>query len=213
MNLVVQWLVTPAAIALIGISTVLTAACGGGTSSGGSSTPPGTSTSSSSQPSGQTTPPTPPATPETLPTATTPARGTATSGGQTPVLTTIRTGQHNGFDRLVLEFNGGLPAYLVQYVAVVSNDPKGDAVHLNGTAFLHVVLTGATLDDAFQGGHRHYTGPKRVIINLPEIKEIATAGDFEAVLSFGIGVAQVEPFSVQTLAGPPRLVIDVAHPA
>jgi len=210
-NLVVQWLITPAAIALIGISTVLTAACGGGTSSGGSSTPTGASTPASS-PSDQPTPQTS-APAEARPTAATAVRGTATPGTGTPVLTAIRTGQHNGFDRLVLEFNGGLPAYLVQYVAVVSGDPSGDPVQLNGKAFLHVALAGATLDDAFQGGHRHYTGPKRVSINLPEMQEIAVAGDFEAVLSFGIGVAQVEPFSVTTMSGPPRLVIDVAHPA
>ena len=148
-----------------------------------------------------------------MPTSTLPAKGNAVPGGHIPVLKVIRTGAHTGFDRLVFEFDGGVPAYTVRYVKSVTEDPRGEVVPLKGTAFLQVVLPSATLNDSFQGGHRAYTGPQRITPNLPAIKEVAVAGDFEAVLSFGVGVAQVLPFSVTSMSGPYRLVIDVAHPA
>ena len=38
------------------------------------------------------------------------------------------------------------------------------------------------------------------------------AGDFESVLSFGVGVARTEPFHVFTLTRPSRVVIDLRTP-
>jgi hypothetical protein len=42
--------------------------------------------------------------------------------------------------------------------------------------------------------------------------QVANAGNFEAVLSFGVGVAKREPFHVFTLANPSRFIIDIAAP-
>ena len=215
MTPIVRRLVAPAAIALIGVSTALTTACG--SSSSTTSTPSASSTTSAapatpsgSSPNGTATGGT---AAEPVPTSALPAKGNAVPGGQLPVLAAIRTGVHSGFDRLVLEFNGGVPAYTVRYVRSVTEDPRGGNVPLKGTAFLQVVLPSATLNDSFQGGHRAYTGPQRVTPDLPAIKEVAVAGDFEAVLTFGVGVAKVLPFRVTPMTGPFRLVIDVAHPA
>jgi hypothetical protein len=42
------------------------------------------------------------------------------------------------------------------------------------------------------------------------VEEIAAAGDFEGVLSFGIGIDERTPFRVLRLSGPGRIVVDVA---
>ena len=44
------------------------------------------------------------------------------------------------------------------------------------------------------------------------IVELVRAGGFEAVLTWVMGLKQQTPFRVQTLTGPPRLVVDVAAP-
>lgn len=47
---------------------------------------------------------------------------------------------------------------------------------------------------------------------LPGIIQVVSAGDFESVLSFGVGLARAEPFRMFTLTGPSRVVIDVRTP-
>jgi hypothetical protein len=42
--------------------------------------------------------------------------------------------------------------------------------------------------------------------------EAELTGDFEAVLTWALGVNQEADFRVLTLDGPPRLVVDVGHP-
>ncbi|MGO8955910.1 MAG: GerMN domain-containing protein [Streptosporangiaceae bacterium] len=55
-------------------------------------------------------------------------------------------------------------------------------------------------------------GPQRRAYALPELIQVANAGDFEAVLRFGVGVAKREPFRVLTLSNPSRFVVDIATP-
>ena len=127
------------------------------------------------------------------------------------MLTSIRVAPHSDFDRVVLQFDG-TARYSVRYVKQVTRDPSGEPVNLDGGAFLEVTLQGATLDDAFQGGTRKYTGPERITPALTAVRDISVTGDFEAVLSFGIGVQERTGIRTFALAGPSRLVIDVAHP-
>jgi hypothetical protein len=127
------------------------------------------------------------------------------------VLTSIRIAPHADFDRVVLQFDG-TARYGVRYVQQLTRDPSGAPVHLDGGAFLEVTLQGATLDDSFQGGTRTYTGPEQVAPALTAVREVAVTGDFEAVLSFGIGVQEKTGFRTLALSGPSRLVIDIAHP-
>lgn len=47
---------------------------------------------------------------------------------------------------------------------------------------------------------------------FPELREIAGAGDFEGVVSFGLGLTAESGFRVFTLTNPDRLVVDVRTP-
>src|SRR6266536_663792 len=56
--------------------------------------------------------------------------------------------------------------------------------------------------------------PTRLTPGLPLLKEVAVAGDFEGVLSFGVGLARPAGLRVQTLTAPARVVIDFwYHPS
>jgi hypothetical protein len=40
---------------------------------------------------------------------------------------------------------------------------------------------------------------------------VKSAGDFEAVLTWVAGIRSEQPFRVEVLDSPPRLVVDIAH--
>ena len=134
-----------------------------------------------------------------------------TSAQQTgPTLVSIRAAHHPGYDRLVFEFRGGLPAQRgARYVSRVIADPSGKLVQVAGSAKLLVRFFGATGHDA-QG--RITYGPASRTYALPGLIQVVNAGDFEAVLRFGVGVARREPIRLFTLTHPSRVVIDLRTP-
>ena len=144
------------------------------------------------------------------PAAASPAVGSAACNEAGAYLTAISVGRHSGYDRVVFQFAGRLPGREVSVVRSVLSDPKGDEVPLAGQAYLRVVFHGAT---AFcpQPAHPTYTGPSVLTPFYPELLVVSKAGDFERVLSFGIGLAARGGYHVFTLTRPYRVVIDVNH--
>jgi hypothetical protein len=128
----------------------------------------------------------------------------------TPVLTGIRAAHHPGYDRLVFQFRGRLPATRrARYVLRVIADGSGKRVHLAGSAFLRVAFFPA-IGHTATGGSSY--GPGRRTFALPGLIQVANAGDFEVHLSFGVGVARREPFRLFILRDPSRVVIDLQTP-
>jgi hypothetical protein len=123
----------------------------------------------------------------------------------TPTLVAIRASHHPGFDRIVYEFEGGLPgSHQVHYVDKLLGDASGLPVRIAGRAILSVGFDPAQAHDA-QGA----TAPERKAFALPNIMTTVRSGDFEAVTTYGIGLAKKTPFQVSTLQNPSRVVIDI----
>ncbi|HEU4900407.1 MAG TPA: hypothetical protein VFX88_22995 [Actinomycetota bacterium] len=136
------------------------------------------------------------------------ALAAAPAGAQSiPTLVDVRAGGHAGFDRVVFEFRGAVPEHRVQYVDQLVEDGTGDLVSVAGAANLEVVFEGANAHE--ENGSPTLTR-RRFSPGLPAVKEIAQLGDFEAVVSYGIGVDRRRPIEVSTLSSPSRLVIDIA---
>ena len=58
-----------------------------------------------------------------------------------------------------------------------------------------------------------YTGPRRIAGDgTSVVREVVRTGDFEAVLTWAIGLHGRVPFRVLTLDDPVRLVVDFAAP-
>ena len=64
-----------------------------------------------------------------------------------------------------------------------------------------------------QPSRQTYTGPSVLTPFYPQLLVVSAAGDFEQVLSFGIGMAAPGACHVSTLTSPDRVVIDVSHVA
>lgn len=162
---------------------------------------------SPTEPSVTATSPTPSATGTTSDFATDDVSVESDSFGQ---LTDVRVGHHAGFDRVVLEFGDEVPGYTVKYVDLpVTEDGSGDPVELLDAQFaVQIVLTPASGFD-MEAGEETYKGSRMLTNdNTTEITSVASSGDFEAVLSWAVGLRYRTPFKVTTLDNPARLVVD-----
>ncbi|TNM69649.1 hypothetical protein FHN55_02545 [Streptomyces sp. NP160] len=128
-----------------------------------------------------------------------------------PTVTGVRTGRHTGFDRVVIDFTGGVPQHRERWLPRgerLRADGSGRVVPLQGDRVLEVVITGA---DRFQAARR--TAPK-----LPAVRSTYLSPSFEATVQVGVGVRTADGSRgrvvrvVEIHGEHPRLVIDIAHP-
>lgn len=121
----------------------------------------------------------------------------------------IRAAHHPGFDRLVFEFSGPPPSRQhVRYVNQLVADPSGRRIPIAGRAILAASFFPVTA----HGGADNGTAPERAAFALPNVMTVVRAGDFESVLSYGVGLAKRTPFHVSTLTNPSRVVLDIDTP-
>lgn len=127
----------------------------------------------------------------------------------------VRTGQHECYDRLVVDVRGPVGGYDVRYVASVTGIASGLPIATRGGAALQIVVRNPAYDS---NGHGTYSfANSHELTNVTgyrTFRQVVWAGSFEGETAIGLGVRARLPFRVFTLAGPgsnSRLVIDVAH--
>lgn len=117
----------------------------------------------------------------------------------------LRAGLQEGYDRVIFEFEGEVASYVIGYVAQVVEDGTGEAVSLEGAAFIQVDLINVPDEPRAPQG--------TVTPELPAIVQIVGAGaGLDNTAHYGIGTPEAAGFRVLTLTEPSRLVIDIAHP-
>jgi len=132
---------------------------------------------------------------------------TSTGSGGQAQLSGIDTGCHAAFDRFVIRISSGNPGYDVRYVSRIVADPSGNPVTLRGSKRIKVVIRPAR-------GHTSAGAnllPSTLTPLCPNLRQVKKAGDFEGVVSFGLGLASKTGFRVFRLSAPTRIVVDVAH--
>jgi hypothetical protein len=119
-------------------------------------------------------------------------------------VTAIRIAHHDGYDRLVIGFatSNTMPHYQLaqQATSHFLRDASGQPVTLDGSAGVRVVLRNADITPG---------APTDLKPELAAIREVAQIGNFERVVSYGVGLATPACFRVLELSAPTRLVIDV----
>jgi hypothetical protein len=139
------------------------------------------------------------------------------SAGGGGLVTNLRAGQHECWDRLVFDLDApGAAGYDVRYVPVVTEDGSGDPVPLAGGAFLQIAVFAPDFDPntgvpTYQPADRFHAVN---VTGFQTFRQVFYGGSFEGVTTAGLGVRARLPFRVFVLAGPgngSRLVIDVAH--
>ncbi len=121
-----------------------------------------------------------------------------------PTLVGITAAHHAGVDRVVFEFAGGLPRVRAGYVDELIGDASGLPVPVAGRAILRLRFAPA---DAHDADGPTVTG--RRAFALPNVMTAVRAGDFEAVTTYGLGLARRSRFEVSRLRSPARIVVEV----
>lgn len=134
----------------------------------------------------------------------------APGDGGVATLVAVRTARHPGFERVVFDFGAGpLPDHRVAYVDRPQHEcGSGNEVRLEGDAWLQLDLQPAMAhDDAgmatIPAAERH-TRPA-----LGNLIELRLTCDFEAQVSWVLGLHTPGDFRILRLTHPSRLVLDV----
>lgn len=123
------------------------------------------------------------------------------------VLRDVRAAGQQGFDRVVFEFEGkDVPGYQVGYVERAIQCGSGEPVEIAGEAVLEVRMTPAQAHT--EAGEPTVKNRERSL-DLPVLKELESTCDFEAEVTWMLGLESRKPFRVRTFEDPARLVIDV----
>jgi hypothetical protein len=166
---------------------------------------------------------------EPIPDTTAPAETVSTpveceprTGGSDGVFTNlvgVRVGAHDGYDRIVFEFRApnpnpggkaGIPRYELRTAKPpFTEDPSDMPIDVEGDAFVRLVMHGATGYDF--GGNPTYKGPSVLTPGFGTLAQVVEAGDFEATLSWVLGLSRPTCWVAQELHNPDRLVLDFHH--
>lgn len=129
----------------------------------------------------------------------------------------VRAAAHDGFDRVVFEFevpeggDGAIPRYVLREAEPpFTKEPSDEPMAVSGSTFLALNLQGASGVDLSGDTFREvYTGPKELRPNLAVLVELEEQGDSEATINWVFGLKRVSCPTVTTLSGPHRIVIDL----
>jgi hypothetical protein len=111
-----------------------------------------------------------------------------------PELVQIRVGSHpaaagdRAYDRISFTFTNGFPSYRVEFADQLVSDPGAKVIPLGGLGVLHIVFTGAQAHTA-DGTKTSIISKPAADIGFSRMTDFALAGDFEGVLSYGIGIS------------------------
>ena len=125
------------------------------------------------------------------------------------LLTDVRVGRHQGFDRVTFEFAGSSrPGHHLEYVdRPVRQCGSGHPVPLAGDGWLEVRMELARGHDE----EGNATLPGELDPGLPVLLEVERTCDFEGVVTYVLGVRSPNRYRVLDLDDPTRLVVDVRH--
>ncbi len=130
-------------------------------------------------------------------------------------LTDVRVAHQPGFDRVVFEFGteagaqDDVPAFRIERAASFTAI-SGQPVPVQGSALWSVRFEPSSIAD--QSRNLVYKGPRDLDPTTTLVRDVKLVEDFEAVMVWGIGLAQLECPRVTTLRSPLRLVLDFPSP-
>ncbi|RNE48825.1 AMIN-like domain-containing (lipo)protein [Corynebacterium alimapuense] len=121
------------------------------------------------------------------------------------MVSNVRVGSHEGVDRVVFDLVGeGEPGWFIDYTDSPAQQGSGTAIEFEGDTALNVNIDGTAYP--FELGKED--PDIGTVDGAGSITQIVSAGTFEGRSQFVIGLNEQQPYSVQVLQDPHRLVID-----
>lgn len=131
--------------------------------------------------------------------------------GEDLLLTDVRPGAHEGYDRVVFDHHDtGLPGWHLEYVEEPTQPGSGHLIEMQGDAYLAVSVTG--LRPGMAGEDQgHMILETDWAETDSAVRGTATTGVFEGAASCYISLDEPQEFDVFTLEDGSRLVVDILH--
>ncbi|MFO7777407.1 MAG: hypothetical protein R6V28_03545 [Nitriliruptoraceae bacterium] len=134
----------------------------------------------------------------------------ATGEPGTFAVTEVRLGQHDGFDRVVFELAGdGSAGWLVEYVDQARAQGSGATVEVDGDAVLRVAIRNVPLPPDLPDTIEVWDQDRVRAPSGGVVTEVVNDTIFEGQHTFFIGTTGEQPFLIERLEDPQRVVIDV----
>jgi hypothetical protein len=113
-----------------------------------------------------------------------------------PDFVSVDLKSEGGVDRVTFRFRQtdpeatDPPLYFVRYVDQLVTDGEGAPVTVTGDTFVSVSFMAVGVDLSGETPVEVYTGPDEFTPEFPTVRELKKTGDFEGVVSWGIGLAR-----------------------
>lgn len=123
------------------------------------------------------------------------------------VVTNVRLGAHDGYDRLVVDFTGqGEPGWNTQFTTQPTQLASGYPISFQGAEALDVLISSTTYPTVINApGFNPQTVSSA---DTKVISEVSFVGTFEDQSQVVVGLKKKVPYSINVLHEPTRLVID-----
>jgi hypothetical protein len=111
-----------------------------------------------------------------------------------PELVQIKVGRHpaasgdRAYNRISFTFTDAFPSYKIEFAGNLVSDGSGKVIPLGGQGVLKIAFTGAQAHTA-DGTKSSVISQPSPVIGFQRMTDYAQAGDFEGVLSYGIGIS------------------------
>lgn len=110
-----------------------------------------------------------------------------------PDFVRVKVERENGVEKVEFRFEpqDGVtdpPAHFIRFADELTTEGEGAPVDVEGNAFLSVSFMARGVDLSGEDFEEIYTGPKRFTPGFPTVKELQHLGDFEGLVSWGIGL-------------------------
>mgnify|MGYP002719598673 CR=1 FL=1 len=125
------------------------------------------------------------------------------------IVTGVRVGTHEGFDRVVVDLEGqGEPGWFVDYTSTPMQETTGQPLQVAGNAFLNINVDG-TVTPYEVGKDIQATVEKAG--DTGNVVDVVNAGTSQGRSQVVVGLRSELPYSVQVLDEPTRLVVDIVQ--
>jgi hypothetical protein len=137
---------------------------------------------------------------------------TGGSGRNLPDFVEVEVESEGGVDRVTFVFEPNRPStkqppyHVVRFQDELHTDPLGEPADIEGEAFVLVVFGALGVDLSGEDPVPIYTGPGEFTPGFGTVREVEQLGDFEATISWGIGLSAEECFVVDV--GPDHLTLE-----
>ncbi|HEV8572754.1 MAG TPA: hypothetical protein VGR49_06880 [Actinomycetota bacterium] len=155
--------------------------------------------------------PTPSPTPKELPGASCQER-MAGDARNTPDFVAVDVESEGDVDRVTFTFRkrDGAPDvppfHIVRFVDEPTTDPQGAPADIEGEAFVQIIFQAFGVDLSGEKPVEIYKGPKEFTPGFSTVLEVEELGDFEATISWGIGLSSRACFVLD--ATPTRITLE-----